>query len=185
MKVFQNLFAVAAGLILAACQSASPNTSSPSPAPAHEAQVIVGRLKAEAGALRKLDVLELEGTAGFPAGKRTAYQQRTRELASSYAEQYRQDLGKLLDLPRGAVEEVFEPLVKAESSASPRGGIYQTMSLHQRMARLSSEPSWWEFTLFWRSRPPSSAFMADPTTQQIIQDYQALRYLAPPDKHRQ
>lgn len=184
MKPHPYLSALGAALGLAACQSAPPAPVPPSPTPVEQARGIVGKLKTEADALRRLDVLALEGTSRFPAAKRTSYQEKTSQLALRYAEQYRRDLGNLLDLPHGAVEEVFEPLRRTEVATSPGGGVYQTMNLHRRMARVYSEPSWWEYAQFWRSRPPRSSRMERPSAQEIVQDYQALRYFAPPDKRQ-
>lgn len=184
MKLPLNLCYFGTAIALTACLVEPEVVSSASPTPGDQARLIVGRLKTEADALRKLDSLVLEATAGLPGSKLTGYQEENRKLAFAYAFQYQQDLKKLVDLPQGEVNNALGPLLQAESTASPGGGIYKTMSLHQRMARADSDAPWWGCGLSQRSEQPSSSIVKKPSQQQIVQDYQALRYLTPPDKPR-
>jgi len=144
----------------------------------------VDRLEEEADAIRKLDSLALEDTAGLPEAKAAMHQEKSRKLALDYATQYQQDMGKLIKLPMEAVDWAFQPSFQAESAASPGGGIYQTMFRHQRLARASSKSPWWHWLLFWQSKSPASSIPKKPSRQQIIQDYQSLRYLPPPERRR-
>jgi hypothetical protein len=175
-------------MLLAACQSGQvaelPAVPAVSQKPQEQARLIVSRLKVEAEALRRLDSLALEGTAGLPKARAQTHQGTNQNLASDYAARYQQDLGKLVDLPHDAVDEVLEPLVRAESMSSPNGGIYKTMSLHRRMARARSGTSWWDEFFSLKSRRAADSRIVDPSQRQIVLDYQALRYLGPPETRR-
>ena len=185
MKIGRSLLIAGLAMLLAACQSkqvAAPPAVSRTPQ--ERASLIVSRLKVEADALRRLDSLALEGTAGLPKARAQSHQGTNQNLAFAYAARYQQDLGQLADLPHDAVDEVLEPLVRSESISSPNGGVYRTMSLHRRMARASSGPSWWEQYFSLQSSRVGGSRIEKPSQQEIVQDYQALRYLAPPEKHR-
>jgi hypothetical protein len=181
MKVPRDLFLIGTAFALGGCHAGPADPPLPSPPSAENARVIVAKLKVEAEALRKLDSIALEGTAGLGPAKRSGYQEKANQVAFNYAAQYQKDMGKLIELPRADVEAVFEPLLRAESTKSPNGGIYQTMRLHERVARVNSEPSWWFVALFRHSEPNQPSIIMKPSKQQIVQDYQALRYLASPD----
>jgi hypothetical protein len=185
MKYGNTLLITGSALLLGACRT-KQDTAPPvdSPKPQERARLIVSRLKVEADALRRLDTLALEGTAGLPKTRAQSHQGTNQNLAFAYAARYQQDLCQLVDLPHDAVDQVLEPLVRAESISSPNGGVYRTMSLHRRMARATSGPSWWEQCFSLQSTQAGGSKVVQPSQQKIVQDYQALRYLARPENRR-
>jgi hypothetical protein len=121
-------------------------------------EFLLDRLTSAGLALRKMDVLDLEGTAGLRSDQRSTYQAKLQGLANDYARKYRDDLIQLARLQRRGVDAALAPRLKAETGSANSKGIAATIELHLRLARAKVPPS----------------------QSDVIRDYRNLRYLDPP-----
>jgi len=126
------------------------------PATSHACpDILLDRLAAAGTALRKADVIDMEGTAGLRSGQRASYQIKLQNLADNYSRKYRDDLIHLALLPQREVDEALAARLKTGGDAENSKLIAFTIELHLRMARAKMSPSNFE----------------------IIRDYSSLRYL--------
>ena len=147
-------FVLSTVLLFSGCRTLAnwfgrPTVDEPSPI------ILLDRLTSAGNALRTMDVLEMEGTAGLRSGQRSSYQSKLQVLAENYASKYRGDLLNLALLPRRGVDAALQVRLKTEADSANPKGIAATLELHLRMARAKVPPS----------------------QSDIIRDYRNLRYL--------
>jgi len=156
--VFISVFLVLGSvLFVSGCESlpqwlGGPAASDPSPG------ILLDHLFTAGTALRKVDVIDMEGTAGLRSGQRARYQTKLQKLSDNYARKYRDDLQHLVSLPQRGVDKALAVRLNTEVDIANSKLIASTIELHLRKARAKMPPSNFE----------------------IIRDYSSLRYLSPP-----
>lgn len=161
-------------LLFCGCESLSQRFGKSAPEEPSP-QILIQRLTSAGLELRKIDIIDMEGTAGLASGQRSRYQAKLQGLAEAYALKYSIDLQRLSNLPRKEVDAALEragahnALLGVGTTGDPKlsrqraelegvAKIVDTIKLHLRMARAKVSPS-----------------QAD-----IIRDYRNLRYQDPP-----
>ncbi len=156
--VFTSVFLVLGSvLFVSGCASLSQWLGGPAAADTNP-EILLDRLATEGTALRKVDVIDMEGTAGLRTGQRATYQTKIQNLAANYARKYRDGLQHLALLPQRGVDEALAARLQTEVDIENSKLIASTIQLHLRKARAKMPPS----------------------QSEIIRDYGSLRYLSPP-----
>lgn len=102
----------------------------------------------ESGAdLRRLDVIDLKGTAGFRSSERTRIQSRISSVASGHAMKYRNHLLELARFsPRHTKDELDARLI-SEDKIRDLPDLVKVIDLHLRLVRANTPPS--ESRIIW------------------------------------
>ena len=118
---------------------------------------LVSDMMLAGGALQKVDVLDMEGTAGLKSGQRTRFQTKLQKVADDYAHKYRDDLLRLANFSTGRVEDALAMRLRTESNKAHSMETSKTIQIHLRLARAQVPPS----------------------HSEIIRDFRNLRYIHP------
>jgi hypothetical protein len=155
------IIAILSEFLCAGCRS-DPLWTDGSTANGPSPELLIDRLQFAGNSLRKLDVLDMEGTSGLRSGQRADYHDKMRAIADGYSHKYGNDLQDLSDCPRRAVDYVLARKRKEAAGNAIATEILDTIGLHLRLARAK----------------------VPPTTADIIRDYRNLRYINPHKKQQ-
>lgn len=110
-------------------------------------------------ALRRLDVLDLEGTAGLGTAERERMRKKILGVASGHARKYHEHLLELAMLPPQRVKRVFSDRPAGKGKISRVPDIVQVIELHLRLVRSDTPPSesrvTWDFGNLRYANPPA------------------------------
>lgn len=97
--------------------------------------------------LRRLDVLDLEGTAELSSSARERMRTKILDLASGHARKYRDHLIQLAKLPKKRVTEEINARADANGKITNLPAILKVIDLHLRLTRADTPPS--ESRIIW------------------------------------
>lgn len=140
---------------------------------------LVSDMMLAGGALQKVDVLDMEGTAGLKSGQRTRFQTKLQEVAEDYARKYRDDLLRLAKFPIGRVEDAFAIRLRTESNnrgipgrrkGPPWDAIEMRTGIKSKEHSVETAKTIQIHLRLTRAKVP-------PSHSEIIRDFRNLRYL--------
>lgn len=97
--------------------------------------------------LRRLDVLDLEGTAGLSSSERERTRTKILDVASGHARKYRDHLLQFAKLPQQRAKDEINAHLAANRGISTLSGIVKVIELHLRLVRADTPPS--ESRIIW------------------------------------
>lgn len=97
--------------------------------------------------LRRLDVLDLEGTAGLSASERERTRTKILDVASGHAQKYRDHLLQFARLPLHRAKDEINDSLAANRKISGLPDIVKVIELHLRLVRADTPPS--ESRIIW------------------------------------
>lgn len=97
--------------------------------------------------LRRLDILDLEGTAGLSSSERERMRTKILDVASAHARKYRDHLLQLAKLPQQRTKDEIDVRIGADRKIPGLPDIVKVIELHLRLVRAGSPPS--ESRIIW------------------------------------
>jgi len=97
--------------------------------------------------LRRLDVLDLEGTAGLSSSERERTRTKILDVASGHARKYRDNLLQFARLPQQRAKDEINASLAANRKISGLPDIFKVIELHLRLVRADTPPS--ESRIIW------------------------------------
>ncbi|MCB1129568.1 MAG: hypothetical protein KDN05_00465 [Verrucomicrobiae bacterium] len=140
---FLALAAIASGsaLMQSSCRYFEERSEQVDVRPPLEPRQLVDSLIQSGNDLRRLDELDLEGTADLRTSERTRVQSRISDVANGHARKYRENLLELARLPQNRVNDEIAASLASEKTVRDLPEIVKVIELHLRLVRADTPPS--------------------------------------------